>query len=64
MTEDSRRQRFTKTFERHHFTDDPSFVSEARWMDQKVIEAQGPVGANWAQYGSYGPTVGVCFNQQ
>ena len=42
------------------FSDDPAYIAATSWMDAKVVEADGPVGPKQqAQFGSYGPTVGV-----
>ena len=42
------------------FSDDPAYVAATSWMDAKVVEADGPVGPKQqAQFGSYGPTIGV-----
>jgi hypothetical protein len=42
------------------FSDNPEFVAATSWMDAKVVEANGPVGSKQqAEFGSYGPTVGV-----
>lgn len=44
------------------FSDDPSLAGTV-WMDSKVLEAGGPCGpAHEAEFGSYGPTVGVFIN--
>lgn len=44
------------------FSDDPA-LEGCRWLDAKVVEAGGPVGpAHEAEFGSYGPTVGVFLN--
>ena len=46
------------------FSDHPAFVAEYAWMDAKVVEANGPVGpAQQAEFGSYGPTVGIFLNR-
>jgi hypothetical protein len=45
------------------FSDDPEYVAATSWMDAKVAEANGPVGPRQqAEFGSYGPTVGVFVN--
>ena len=45
------------------FSDDPEYVAATSWMDAKVVEANGPVGPRQqAEFGSYGPTVGVFLN--
>jgi len=45
------------------FSDAPSYVSTTRWMDAKVVLANGPVGPDQERvFGSYGPTVGVFIN--
>jgi hypothetical protein len=42
------------------FSDDPEYVAATSWMDAKVVAANGPVGPKQqAEFGSYGPTVGV-----
>ena len=42
------------------FSDDPEYVAATSWMDAKVVEANGPVGPKQqAEFGSYGPTLGV-----
>jgi hypothetical protein len=45
------------------FSDDPRLIDRTSWMDANVVAANGPVGpAHEAEFGSYGPTVGVFFN--
>jgi len=45
------------------FSDDPSLAG-TRWLDAAVLAASGPCGpAHETEFGSYGPTVGVFFNQ-
>lgn len=47
------------------FTDDPDYVANFKWMDEQILAAGGPVGpAHEDEYGSYGPTIGVFFNQE
>lgn len=47
----------------HKFSDDPALVAGSSWMDAKVAEAGGPCGPlHEAEFGSYGPTLGVFFN--
>jgi len=44
------------------FTDDPRLTG-TRWMDAGIIAAGGPAGpAHEAEFGSYGPTLGVFEN--
>lgn len=46
------------------FTDDPRLIG-ARWMDAGIIAAGGPAGpAHEAEFGSYGPTLGVFENHK
>lgn len=53
-----------KRFPDARFSDDPKLVAETRWMDAKVVEAGGPCGLRHeAEFGSYGPTVGVFVNR-
>lgn len=52
-------------FERHKFSDDPAFVAGSSWMDANVVAAGGPCGPQHeAEFGSYGPTIGVFPNPQ
>jgi hypothetical protein len=45
------------------FSDHPDYIANTSWMDAKVVEANGPVGPKQqAEFGSYGPTVGVFIN--
>jgi hypothetical protein len=45
------------------FSDDPALVARTAWLDANVVAANGPVGpAHQAEFGSYGPTVGVFVN--
>ena len=45
------------------FSDDPDYVAATSWLDAKVVEAGGPVGPKQiAEFGSYGPTLGVFLN--
>jgi hypothetical protein len=47
------------------FSDDPNVVSGSSWMDQRILEAGGPCGPKHeAEFGSYGPTVGVFLNNR
>jgi hypothetical protein len=47
----------------HRFSDDPRVVAGSRWMDERILAAGGPCGpAHEAEFGSYGPTVGVFLN--
>ena len=49
----------------HKFSDDPALVSGSSWMDAKVAEVGGPCGPQHeAEFGSYGPTLGVFMNPQ
>src|SRR5690606_37051495 len=48
---------------RHQFSDEPQMIAELAWMDEKVRQAGGPCGPKHeAEFGSYGPTVGVFYN--
>lgn len=48
---------------KHAFSDDPRLVAGSSWVDEPVRRANGPCGpAHEAEFGSYGPTVGVFFN--
>jgi len=50
---------------RHAFSDDPALVAGSCWMDAAIIAGGGPAGpAHEAEFGSYGPTVGVFLVQQ
>lgn len=50
---------------KHKFSDDPALVAEVSWMDAKVVEAGGPCGPQHeAEFGSYGPTLGVFLNNK
>ena len=43
-----------------YFSDDPKYIAATSWMDANVVAANGPVGPKQqAEFGSYGPTVGV-----
>ncbi len=45
------------------FSDDPRVVDRTKWLDARVVEANGPVGPEHEkEFGSYGPTVGVFVN--
>jgi len=47
----------------HRFSDDPRIVAASSWMDARIIAEGGPAGpAHEAEYGSYGPTLGVFLN--
>jgi hypothetical protein len=46
------------------FSDEPALVARTAWLDANVVAANGPVGpAHEAEFGSYGPTVGIFVNQ-
>jgi hypothetical protein len=46
------------------FSDDPEIVAGSAWLDANVVAVGGPVGpANEAEFGSYGPTVGIFINR-
>lgn len=48
---------------RHKFSDDPAIVAASAWIDANVVAANGPCGpAHEAEFGSYGPTVGLFLN--
>ena len=48
---------------RHLFSDESRFVAEFSWMDANVVKGGQIVGPlHEAEFGSYGPTVGVFFN--
>lgn len=48
----------------HRFSDDYRLVASSSWMDANVRAVNGPCGpAHEAEFGSYGPTVGVFFNK-
>jgi hypothetical protein len=52
-------------FPQHKFSDDASLVARSSWMDANALKAGGPCGPQHeAQFGSYGPTLGVFFNPQ
>lgn len=52
-------ERLTK----HAFSDDPRVTAAASWMDAAILEGGGPCGpAHEAEFGSYGPTLGVFLN--
>lgn len=47
----------------HRFSDDPALVAGSSWMDAEVVKAGGPCGPQHeAEFGSYGPTIGVFLN--
>ena len=47
------------------FSDDLDLIAQYAWMDARVVEAGGPCGPQHeAEFGSYGPTVGVFVNPQ
>ena len=49
----------------HKFSDEQALTAASSWMDANVLAAGGPVGpAHEAEFGSYGPTIGVFFNSQ
>lgn len=49
----------------HKFSDEPALIAGTSWMDAEVVKAGGPCGPQHeAEFGSYGPTVGVFFNPQ
>lgn len=53
-------ERLTK----HAFSDDPRVTAAASWMDAAILESGGPCGpAHEAEFGSYGPTLGVFLNR-
>ena len=48
---------------KHRFSDDPAYVATSSWMDANVMRVRGPAGPDHeAEFGSYGPTIGVFFN--
>jgi hypothetical protein len=48
---------------KHAFSDDPRVTAAASWMDAAILEGGGPCGpAHEAEFGSYGPTLGVFLN--
>ena len=48
---------------KHLFSDEPELVAQFKHLDANVIAAGGPVGpAHEAQFGSYGPTIGIFLN--
>lgn len=50
---------------KHAFSDDPRLVQGTSWMDAGILEAGGPCGPKHeAEFGSYGPTLGVFLNNQ
>jgi len=50
---------------KHAFSDDPRLVQATSWMDAGILEAGGPCGPKHeAEFGSYGPTLGVFLNNQ
>jgi hypothetical protein len=52
-------------FAKHKFSDDPAFIAGSSWMDANVVAAGGPCGPQHeAEFGSYGPTIGVFVNPQ
>lgn len=51
-----------RTFARNWFSDDPRLVRHLQWLDEKIAHI-APCGSRHEQeYGSYGPTVGVFYN--
>lgn len=47
----------------HRFSDDLRVVAGSSWMDANVLAVGGPCGpVHEAEFGSYGPTVGVFLN--
>lgn len=49
----------------HKFSDDPVFVAGTSWMDANAVSAGGPCGpSHEAEFGSYGPTIGLFFNHK
>jgi hypothetical protein len=49
----------------HRFSDDPRIVAASSWMDAGIAAQGGPAGpAHEAEFGSYGPTIGVFLNQR
>jgi hypothetical protein len=51
-------------FKDHRFSDDPRVTAAVSWMDANIAASGGPCGpAHEAEFGSYGPTVGVFFNK-
>jgi hypothetical protein len=48
------------------FSDDPRLIDRMpAWLDANVVAANGPVGpAHEAEFGSYGPTVGIFVNKR
>jgi hypothetical protein len=49
----------------HRFSDDPRIVAASSWMDAGIVAQGGPAGpAHEAEFGSYGPTIGVFLNQR
>ena len=48
---------------KHLFSDEPKLVAELSHLDANVIAAGGPCGpVHEAEFGSYGPTVGIFLN--
>jgi hypothetical protein len=48
---------------KHAFSDDPRVTAAASWMDAAILAGGGPCGAaHEAEFGSYGPTLGVFLN--
>lgn len=48
---------------KHLFSDEPALIEQFSWLDGQVIAAGGPVGAaHEAEFGSYGPTIGMFLN--
>lgn len=47
----------------HKFSDAPEITAASGWMDENIIAAGAPAGpAHEAEFGSYGPTVGIFLN--
>jgi hypothetical protein len=45
------------------FSDEPAIVASSSWMDANILASGGPCGpAHEAEFGSYGPTIGVFLN--
>jgi hypothetical protein len=52
-----------KTFPRAKFSDEPELVAATSWLDASILSAGGPCGpTHEAEFGSYGPTLGVFMN--
>lgn len=50
-------------FPRAQFSDEPALIAGSSWMDETILSAGGPCGpAHEAEFGSYGPTIGVFLN--